>query len=370
MSHRRVSVPLPHVANAIPRGARKPREICFRTEATVEIRFASPSELGLAVVVGDELSIGGNSRRYIGFDGALWLPVEVEVGRPIGHAEAIDAITTGSRKVGRMQNPFLEIGQTSEAAFFHQSHSIEEMALRTVLADDRDDRIARATRVASDLLLIEGDRVLRRSVGPFWRTGSNVRPFPVHPEFDLPGSEAVYFGIARHREALEFAEMEWGVGQAPDRVEIRMPECVPDHDALVAARAVAANFDAIQAMNEIAKRMPDEAGLLDTLQAAGSLYGRRFTELARGLRGYRACPGMPPVAPTQVVAATERVRDFFGAPLDAPDPKVREYHARSRELFERSVGMHIGRFDVCERDRLPVVKEAPDLDAFRPETTP
>lgn len=369
MSVRRLAIPIPYVAEVIPRGARNVRGICFRTEVAVEIRTVSASELGLAVVVGDERSIGGSGRRYVGFEGALWLPVETEVGHPIGHEAALEAIANGSRAIGSMPNPFLRVGRTMQAAAFRDARAIEEMPLRSVAADDRNDRIARAARVASDLLLVEGDRVLRRSVGPFWRTGRNVRPFPVHPGFDLPGLGAVYFGIGRHEEALDFASTEWGVGQAPDKVEIRMPECVPDHDALLAARAVA-NADAIQAMSRIAAQMPGETGLRNTLEAAGSLYGRDFAELARGVRGDPGCPGMPPAAPEQLVAAAEGVRDFFGSSLDVGSANVREFHSLSRDLFEQSAGAHVRRFDVYERERLHVADTVPDLDAALPEMRP
>ncbi len=38
MSRERLTIPLVYVGDVVPRGARNPREACFRTETAVEIR--------------------------------------------------------------------------------------------------------------------------------------------------------------------------------------------------------------------------------------------------------------------------------------------------------------------------------------------
>lgn len=377
MSRARLTVPLVYVGDVVPRGARNPREACFRTETAVEIRTVSTSDLAVAVDIVGRESDPGSRRRYIGFEGSLWLPVEVGFGVPLEQAQAIDAITSGTPSLGNKPNPFLQIGRALRADWFPDARPIEVMTLRQVRETDLDDRLARASRVAADLLLVEGDRILRRSPGPFWRCGHNARPFLVHPEFDLPGRSpdlvaggAAYFGISRFEEMREFAAAEWGTSPAPDRCEILMHECVPDQDALVAARAVA-NFNAIQWMHMVAGGQSGAAvDIPSTFRAAGALYGRNPDELSRGIRTYPACPGMQPPPPGEIIAAAEGMRDFFAAPIETDKAAVRAVHEANRKLFEQSAAPHLRRFDLYERGRLLVDDVAPDLDPLFPETKP
>ncbi|GJD90694.1 hypothetical protein BHAOGJBA_4236 [Methylobacterium hispanicum] len=377
MSRERLTIPLVYVGDVVPRGARNPREACFRIETAVEIRTVSASDLAVAIDVLGQQSEPGLRQRYIGFEGSLWLPVEASVGVPLEQAQAIDSITSGACNLGNKPNPFLRIGRALRAESFPDARPIEEMPIRQVRETDLDDRLARASRVAADLLLVEGNRVLRRSPGPFWRCGPNARPFLVHPGFDLPGRSpdlvaggAAYFGISRFEEMREFAAEEWGTSPAPDSCEILMHECVPDQDALVAARAVA-NFNAIQWMHMVAGSQPGAAAdIPSTFRAAGALYGRNSDELSRGIGTYPACPGMQTPPPGEIIAAAEGMRDFFAAPIETDKAAVRAVHEANRKLFEQSAAPHLRRFDLYERGRLLVDDIAPDLDSLFPETKP
>lgn len=378
MNARRFTVPLVYVADVVPRGARNPREACFRTETAVEIRTVSASELDVAIdVSGDHLD-PRSWRRYIGFEGSLWLPVELGVGVPMQQDAAIEAVVSGARSLGNKPNPFLQIGRGLRAERFQAARPIEEMPLRRIQETDLDDRLARAARVAADLLLVDGDRLLRRSPGPFWRCGRGVRPFIVHPYFDLGAAAggdvqiggAVYFGIARFEEVLEFAADEWELDASPDRCEILMPDCVPDQDVLVAARAVA-NFNAIQWMHMVAGSRPGSVvDVPSTLEAAGALYGRDPGELSRGIRFFPTCPGMQAPTPEGIVAAVDGIRDFFAAPVETEIAAVRAVHEANRKLFEESVGHHLRRFELYERGRARIDEVPPDLEPVLPETRP
>lgn len=85
MTVERIRVPIPYVAHVVPRGARKPRPVCFRTEAVVGVRTAAASQLDVAVVTGGEL--GGNRRReYLGYDDwpSVSTPLQLAIFKPRG----------------------------------------------------------------------------------------------------------------------------------------------------------------------------------------------------------------------------------------------------------------------------------------------
>jgi hypothetical protein len=365
VSVERLRVPIPHVAGVIPRGARNPRSICFRTEAVVDVRTVAASELEIAVVTGGEP--GGNRRReYLGHDGALWLPCVAGSGAPVAGATILGAITEGVSFFAGMQNPFLQVGPDLRIRDFAQARPIEAMALRQIVQDDREDRIARAARVADDFLLVDDGRILRRSVGPFWRCGEGVRPFIASPEWELPTMDATYFAITRDMEVAEFAASEWGMDVSGDFLEIREPGFVPDHDGQVAARAVV-NFQVMQWVTQLSGGpSADDEDVLATLRAAGKLYGRDHAVLSKGLRDYATCPGKPPVAAEDLVTAVEGVRAFFGGGFEHRNSAHRDAFEIVRKLFEKSYGPALGRWDVYERDRLNVAEVAPDLPPAAP----
>ncbi|MGU3404837.1 hypothetical protein [Methylobacterium brachiatum] len=368
MSVERIRVPIPHVAHVVPRGARKPRPVCFRTEAVVGVRTAAASQLEVAVVTGGEP--GRNRRReYLGHDGALWLVCADDVGRPVDGRAILDAISAGISFFAMMPNPFLQVGTDLRSADFAEARPIDDMALRRIEADDREERLARAARVADDFLLVDDGRILRRSVGPFWICGEGIRPFVASPEWTLPTGPYTYFGITRDMEVREFATTEWGVDLSNDFVEIREPAYIPDLDGVVAARKVA-NFQVIHWLTGLSGGGAVDEGVLGTLRAAGRLYGREHAELAKGLRDYPTCPGAPPAAPEEMVAAVEGIRTFFGGGFEGRNSAHRDAYEIVRKLFEKSCAADLVRWDVYERDRLPVAEVAPDLPpadlGFRP----
>ncbi|MDE4914057.1 hypothetical protein PQI07_25635 [Methylobacterium sp. 092160098-2] len=360
MSIERIRVPIPHVAHVVPRGARNPRPICFRTETVVGIRTAAASDLVIAVVTGGET--GGNRRReYLGYDGALWLPCVAGSGMPVDGATILGAIGEGVTFFAGMQNPFLLVGPDLRIRDLAQARSIDSMALRQIVEDDREDRIARAARVADDFLLVDDGRILRRSVGPFWRCGEGINPFIASPEWELPTMNATYFAITRDLEVAEFAASEWGMNISGDFLELREPGFVPDHDGQVAARAIV-SFQVIQWLTQLSGGpSADDEDVLATLRAAGKLYGRDHSVLSKGLRDYQTCPGKPPVAAEDLVTAVEGVRAFFGGGFKHRNSAHRDAFEIVRNLFEKSYGPALGRWDVYERERLDVAEAAPDL---------
>lgn len=361
MSVERILAAVPYVGTVVPRGARKPRDVCFRTEAALEVRTAAASDLEIAVSTGSEPGNLNRRREYIGYDRALWLPVQDDLGRPMAAAAALGAIAAGWQRLGSHPNPFGRIGRTLRNREFEDAASIEEMSLRRLDAEDRSDVLARAARVAADLLLVDDGRILRRSVGPLWRMAENVAPYIVSPEFSLPTTGGIFFGILRQDDAAEFADAEWGAAVSDDFLEIGDRRFIEDRDALLAARAIA-NFRTMQGMAQIAKARPSLDPLLSpVLEAAGRLYGRDHVELSRGLLEYPSCPGMPELAPAEIVEAAEGMRAFFENPLDTRNDDVRKAFMLLRKQFESFVGPAVRRWDVHERDRLGVVDEAPEI---------
>lgn len=366
MSAERIRAAVPYVGMVVPRGARLPRKVHFRTDAVIAVRTAAASELEVAVRTGGEPGGFNRRREYIGYDRALWLPVETDAGGPIAAADALRAIAEGAPKLGNRTNPFACIGRTLRSWQFEDARTIEEMPLRRLDSEDRADALARAARVGDDLLLIDDGRLLRRSVGPFWKAVEAVSPYVVNPEFSLPTTNGIYFGVLREDDAAEFAEAEWGMPLSNDFLEIGDPSFIEDRDALIAARAIA-TFRTMQGMAQIAKARPTlEPQIVPSLEAAGELYGREHTELTRGILEYPACPGMRDLDPKEIVAAAEGTRAFFENRLDTRNDDVRKAFMHLRRQFETSVGPAVRRWDVHERDRLGVADEAPEIMAAAP----
>lgn len=361
MSVERILAAVPYVGTVVPRGGRKPRDVCFRTEAALEVRTAAASDLEIAVRTGGEPDRMNRRREYIGYDRALWLPVLDDLGRPMTATAALGAIAAGGPRLGAQPNPFGCIGRTLRAAEFEEAGPLEEMPLRRLDYEDRVDVLARAARVADDLLLVDDGSILRRSVGPFWKMAENVAPYIVNPEFSLQSTGDILFGVLREDDAAEFADAEWGLTVSNDFLEIGDRRFIEDRDALIAARAIA-NFRTMQGMAQIAKARPSLDPLLaPVLEAAGKLYGRDHGELTRGLLEYPACPGMPDLAPAEIVEAAEGMRAFFENPLETRNDDVRKAFMLLRKQFESFVGPAVRRWDVHERDRLGIADDAPEI---------
>jgi hypothetical protein len=355
----RIRVPIPYVAHVVPRGARKPRQVCFRTEAVVGVRTAAASQLDVAVVTGGER--GGNRRReYLGYEGGLWLACVDGSDRPVDGRVILGAISDGISYFARMPNPFLQVGPDVRLPDFGAACPIDDMALRRIEADDREERLARAARVADDFLLVDDGRILRRSVGPFWMCGAGIRPFIVSPEWELPTGPHAHFGITRDAEVREFGMAEWGVDLSDDFHEIREPAFIPDLDGIVAARTIA-NFQVIQWLTQLSGGGTADGSVSETLKAAGRLYGRDHAELAKGLSSYPTCPGALPATPEEMVAAVEGIRTFFDGGFEHRNSAHRGAYDTIRRLFEKSYAAALIRWDVYERDRLAVAEVAPDL---------
>lgn len=361
MSVERIRVAVPYVGTVVPRGARNARDVCFRTEAALEVRAVAASDLEIAVRTGGEPGGFNRRREYIGYDRALWLPVQDDLGRPMAADVALGALAAGAQRLGNHPNPFARIGRTMRAGEFAEAADIEEMPLRRLEVEDRIDVLARAARVAGDLMIVDDGRILRRSVGPYWKCAENVRPFIATPEFTLPTTSGIFFGVLRGDDAAEFAEAEWGMAPSDDFLEIGDRSFIEDRDALLAARAIA-NFRTMQGVAQIAKARPSlEEVLVPVVEAAGKLYGRDHAELTRGLLEYPACPGMPELAPEEIVTAAEGMRAFFENALETRNADVRKAFMLLRKQFETFVAPAVRRWDVHERDRLGVADDVPEI---------
>lgn len=296
----------------------------------------------------------------VGPVGGLWLACVDGSDRPVDSQVILGAIADGISSFAMIPNPFLQVGTDLRSSDFAEARPIDDMALRRIEADDREDRLARAARVADDFLLVDDGRILRRSVGPFWMCGACIRPFIVSPEWELPTRPHAHFGITRAAEVREFGMAEWGVDLSDDFHEIREPAFIPDLDGIVAARAIA-NFQVIQWLTQLSGGGTADGSVSETLKAAGRLYGRDHAELAKGLSSYPACPGATPATPEEMVAAVEGVRTFFDGGFEHRNSAHRGAYETIRRLFEKSYAAALVRWDVYERDRLAVAEVAPDL---------
>jgi hypothetical protein len=380
----RAVVRVPYRAEVLRRGAKNPKTMVFLADLAVGLRAVPPEAFGTAVVATVHAEDGARQTRYAGFEGDLWLPL-ARAGRPVPAEIVLGQLATGSAQLDDgIANPFHETGiaayARSEAT---QAVPIEEALIREILSSDREEVMARATRLADDFLFSTDGTVWRRSVGPFHLARPGQAVAVVAATHDLPvgrgadwsmgpsatgarfSVQGAYFGAARAAEALDHAATEYGVADDVllGTIEILEPGFVPDHDALMAARAVTD---------------PEVAGMIrrSTLIAPDHLVAAGRAALATAARihdlptqaygqrtgGARAPLGSQAPDAASLAAAVDAVRGFFADDLSATGiPSRQSMNQDWRAFFEENRGDECRRFDVYERDRLALDEPAPEL---------
>lgn len=360
----RVLIAVPYRATVTPRGARLPREIVYAAELAADIPVVAAHDIHPAVRVEDARGPHGRHRRldYHGHGGDLWLPLCAT-----GYADlclsperAMASMAAGAAYLGGQPNPFLSVGcRTVDAAEFAGAIPIEEALLRSIGPDDRDTCLARAVRVADDLLFTEDGMVFRRSPGPYHCMTANG-PVALACHFDPPGSHEahVLFGPDRLAEAIEF-----GIRRHPDwdrpaqggasGMEILQDGFARDHDALNVARAVA-----LQRLGCVF------GGAIIGLDEAGQAAGRRAIDAIARLHGI----GREDL-PTQYYARDVRPAGASVPSMEEIVGSVETIRAFDRDYArQRVVGEDVEhtpatrRWEEFERPRLEV--DAPVLDPF------
>lgn len=373
MKTERVPIAVPYRANVVPRGARVPREVVYRATLPVDLPVVAARDLPVAVSCRDipaRYITDQPTCDYFGWQGGLWLPLhDYDDPHLLLQAEkALRRLTDGTEEFEDGEtNPFAHVGPrpVSKDAFL-RARPLEDVLLREHLGDDRDTCLAHAARLASDLLLCEDGRVLRRSCGPFFATFDGKTIDLVASRHEPPGGGHHPFGPARLAEAVECFSM-----LAPDRpakvqgaVEIHDPACVPDLDALATARGVATRywariFGVVSDGAEAGHRVAAEAAIA----AAARLRGfdpHYFVDRERS----PTPEGIETPGPQEVLDAVDLMRGFAEDRMFAVDTPVSPATLESvRNLWEQTVQPSLTRWHVFERDRLPVSEAAPDLDA-------
>ncbi|WP_408903364.1 hypothetical protein [Methylobacterium radiotolerans] len=380
----RAVVRVPYRAEVFRRGAKNPKTMVFLADLAVGLRSVSPEAFVTAVVATVGSEGGPVETRYAGYEGDLWLPL-VRNGARIPSETVLRQLATGSALLDDgIGNPFHDTGisayprsETSRAV------PIEEAFVREILATERDEVMARAARLAGDFLLATDGTVWRRSVGPFHlaRPGQPVtvvaatHDLPVGRGADWsmgpsaaaarPSLQGAFFGAARAEEAVEHAATEYGAGDGIvlGTIEILEPGFLPDHDALIAARAVT-DAECAGMIRRSTLLAPDHlvAAGRAALATAARIHDLPVQAYGQRIGGARAPAGSPRPDAESLVAAVDAVRSFFADDLSATGiPSRQAMNQDWRAFFEEKRGDECRRFDVYERDRLAVDEAAPDL---------
>ncbi|MGU3404836.1 hypothetical protein [Methylobacterium brachiatum] len=319
----RIRVAVPHHATVTPRGARRPREMLFAAELAADIRVVAPQDIQPAVRVENARTAQGPHRRldYYGYDDDLWLPLSAR-----GYADlcltperAMVSLAGGTAHLGGHPNPFLSVGcRPVEAAAFADAVAIENALLRSIAADDRETCLARASRLAADLLFTEDGMVFRRSTGPFHCMRVDG-PVAVARHFDPPESHEahVLFAPERLAEAIEFGirrNPDWArtARHAASGMEILHHGFAKDRDALNVARAVASQK--LGCVFGLAMIGLDEDGRdagRHAVDAIARLHGIGADDLPKKYydREIRP-PGVSVPSESEIVEAVETIRSF------------------------------------------------------------
>ncbi len=364
--HHRLAVAVPYRATVVLKGARIPRTETFR--AYVPVEFEVVADPDVAVVCRNRFD---RSSTYHGHAGTLWHALTCgwqEGSAPMKAEEALRRMSAGLGfdDAGGAANPFLQLRPKPMGPLdFRMARTIEETAIRSFHGDDLAEVSAAARRLAAEMILTRDGRIMRRSPGPFWGCHVAGRLEPMPATFGLPTAKPDHFACNRLAEAKEFQRGERpGFVSVQGEIEILAPECVPDRDAEVAARAVC------------------QRGFAPWFAHVGPLASPSVAELAqRAAAGFERIHGMPreilaeeasrqwptpagAVPPTfaEIVDAVESLR-LFASEMPGPidDPEVEAVCANWRSVFQDLAGRALRRYDDFERDRLPDPEGVPEL---------
>lgn len=364
----RMIVSVPYRASGVPRGGRIARPHVFRASVPVAIEIVR--DPATAILCRHE---HGRETAYLGHGSALWrpvteglhrgsVPVPAEIG--LGRLEA----GLGLDRMDQVENPFLHLGERKILpGFFADKVAAENADMRSIEWTDHDATAAAAQRIARDLLLTTDGRLLRRSPGPFWGqyTAEDLHLIP--SDFSLPTGPEV-FACNRLEEAMEFLASE---GRSRNvalrgRATIHMPECIPDHDAWIAARSLCRRQFASW-FGYVAPLASKDVALLARAAADGyeRIHGLAIETLA-SKDGANLPTPVSATAPslTQIAETVDALRDFVAAmPGPIGDAEVEDVCRQWRSVFEDLAGRAVRRYDAFERHRLPDPRGVPDLDA-------
>lgn len=224
-------------------------------------------------------------------------------------------------------------------------------------------------------MFCDDGRVLRRSPGPFYGSFEGRTVDLVATRFSLPKGLRHPFGALRLAEAVEcFAMM------VPDRppetrgtVEIHRPELMPDLDALLTARLAtprywAKMFRAAVEGEAVEHRVAAEAAVAAGARIRGldpDFHASGSSDVDPSVAGIRT------PAAIDLVDAVESSRAFAEDHLfSAASPVSAPVLTSLRDLWRQTMEPQLVRWDVFERDRLPVAEVVPDLDRSGPGATP
>ncbi|MDE4914053.1 hypothetical protein PQI07_25615 [Methylobacterium sp. 092160098-2] len=375
MNTHRLSIRVPYTAMVVPHGARVVRPMVFRTDVPVDLRVVPAGDLPVAVSCRDMVPLYQNDSDrldYVGNDGRLWLPIfdDEEWDGILRVETALDQLARGHGTLGWNANPFAAVGaKPVRPQKFAAAVPIEDVVLRAHEGDDRNEVAAAVGRLANDLILCEDGRVLRASPGPFWveRNGSCIDLMATGAR--LPDEHSHPFGVGRLETAAEFLKVEFPKRpwEVRGRAVIEDPGCLPDLDGLLTARSIVRQTWG-RSMQGVLDLVPPEARACGekAIAAAAVLHAMTPGTFVGEARG-PAREGAPPATPEQIVAAVDEVRSFLEDHV-FPDPSPRLKPAVDvwRRLYEQQSEPAIRRWDVYERDRLPVAERAPDLGAPAP----
>lgn len=363
-----MTVSVPYRATGVPKGGRIARPHVFRASVAVAIEIVR--DPATAVLCSDEF---GRETAYLGHARSLWRPITE--GRHKGGAVVSAELALSRMKDGLgldrlddVENPFLHLGDRKILpGFFAGKGAIEDAELRSIEWTDRDATVAAAQRLAGDLLLTEDGRLLRRSPGPFWGQYTSEALHLIPSEFTLPAGPEV-FACTRLEEAKEFLASEHPGRWIPQRGRaiVLDPECVPDHDAHIAARSLCRRECASWLELVMPLATHDVAVLA---QAAITGYERLHglgIEVLTSKDGRNLPTPASAIAPTpvQIAEAVDAMRDFVEAmPGPISDEKVEDVCRNWRSVFADLAGRAIRRYDAFERHRLPDPRGVPDIGA-------
>lgn len=365
--HHRLAVAVPYRATVVPKGARHPRVETFRAFVPVDIEIVADPDV--AVMCRNRFD---RTSTYHGHAGTLWhvVPTGWQNGSvPLQAEEALRRMSAGLDfdTTGTVANPFLDLSpKRTHPAEFRMVRTIEETSIRSFHGDNLAEISAAARRLAAEMILTRDGRIMRRSPGPFWGCHVAGRLEPMSVTFGLPLAKPDHFACNRLAEAKEFQRGERpGFVSVQGEIEILAPECVPDRDAEVAARAVC------------------QRGFAPWFAHVGPLASPSVAELAeRAAAGFERIHGMPreilaeeasrqwptpagavPPTSADIVDAVESLR-LFASEMPGPidDPEVEAVCANWRSVFQDLAGRALRRYDDFERDRLPDPEGVPELD--------
>lgn len=364
----RIEIPALYRAGVVPKGARNPRALVFRTQVPVDIEVVRSADLSLGARA--VLSKDAGVYDYLVHGSRLFVPVRAgwDPFSPTLRADEALANIAGGRDLHpetQVANPFAYIGpRLIGAAEREGAGRIDDMVLRTVEWTEREAVAAEIQRLAGDFRIDDEGRLLRASPGPHWGSYNVWSMEPNSCLYDPPRGLSSMFHATRKEEARDYltrhvsGRVRMSHSILGD-IEIGDPGALSDRDAVNTAYGL---FQPrlFGIVNEAMLSRDEDLVVLagPVVQAFERMWGASWSIIADPRFRWSVPHGIPAPEPSRLAAHVDDLRALMAVARPRDDMTER---GPLDEGAVASFRAALVRWDEYEQPRLVLDDAAPDL---------